>query len=83
MNKEQSEKYIDIVKNGNYDDMFDFGVEVEYNRLLTLLEEKVKGMKKPPIKGLTEDEEEIVEAYNSVYNQALSEILSLIEELKK
>lgn len=28
MNKEQSEKYIDIVKNGNYDDMFDYGKEV-------------------------------------------------------
>jgi len=28
LNKEESEKYIEIVKNGNYDDMADFAYEL-------------------------------------------------------
>jgi len=35
LTKEQSDKYIEILKNGNMDDMFDFGVSVSLKRVMT------------------------------------------------
>lgn len=40
--------YLDLVKNGNRDDMYDYGVRIERDRIrsaLTTLSEKIKGMK--------------------------------------
>ena len=36
LTKEQSDKYIEIVKNGNMDDMFDFGVSVSLKKMVGL-----------------------------------------------
>ncbi len=39
LNKQQSEKYLEIVRHGNMDDMFDFGKECERQAVLSDVEE--------------------------------------------
>ncbi len=49
LNKEQSEKYLEIVWKGNMDDMFDFGRQSTISEIIELLPEemKVELMKNP------------------------------------
>ncbi len=70
LNKQQSEKYLEIVRHGNMDDMFDFGKECERQKVLSKVE------------GLLVDEQELIDGKSIGPNHIQEERNKLKAELR-
>lgn len=71
-----SKKYLNIVKNGNYDDMFDFGYQAGIEATLEKIEQQAKDYEN----AMTSGDEQTT--WNSALRQCTAKLRALIKQLR-